>query len=747
MSITGHVDRARGSVRRLWSVELYRTGYLLLIGQFLAGLSGGVFWLLAARLYAPAVVGTGSAAIAAMQLLSGVAQLNMSSALVRFVPVAAPRARAMIGSALAVTAALSALAAVIFIAGLPWWAPGLAGMLGSPAMRIWFVASTIAWTVLALIAPALVSVSRPAAVPTINGVFGVGRISFVIALAALFPTVGVWFSWTAATVIAAVLTLGYLFLRVVPQFTKSSTVTQFVPTRRDIARYVGPDYAGSTCWFVTVMVTPLLVFNAVGPQQAAVFSLAWTVTVTLYEIATSFGQSQLAAGAATPDRMEVHFRQALWQTLGLLTVPALVIMLAAPHILAIFGQYYAERGSSVLRLLALSAFPNAVLTLEVVRARVLRKLGTVAVGLASMCGLVVLLIVVLVPRMGIDGAGVAWLIALTIGALGAVIWHGLHGSAGQVIRTLRATRRVQSGDVVEWVSGTAGRRVVVDTRVHVVTETVVLLVHADGTPAVLKLSGTARGVADIDHEAAVLRRLHEARELGAWRTLLPSVLAAGSDGRRSYMLTRRMAGEAVRAGCPHLTRVALAAIEPLHGLQATPTVIDQSLLLEWVIAPSERIQQVLPDRRRRDEIERLRSELCEVLAGRTVTVGWVHGDYSPGNVLVSPGQHEIAGIVDWAQASDRGLAVVDCANMILTSKPDVVRHLGHVVADRLASTCWTQGEWQLLEELSGGLPGRAVLRLTWLRHVANNLEKSRRYESSALWIHKTIYPVLGVVVP
>jgi O-antigen/teichoic acid export membrane protein len=744
------VEWARGSVRGIWRVELYRTGYLLLLSQFLSGLAGIVFWLLAARMYTPAVVGADSAAISAMQLISGIAQLNLSSALVRFVPGASSHARAMIGGAFALTAVCSAIAAGIFLFGLPWWAPGLSGVFGSPAMKAWLVVSTASWTILTLLTPALVSVSRVIAVPIVNGAFGAGRIVLAIGLAGVLPTVGVWVSWTAATVIATVLALGYLFLRVIPEFLRQAKPSLFLPTRRDIVRYVGPDFAGSVCWFVAVMVTPLLVFDIVGAQRAAVFALAWAITVTLYEVATAFGQSQLAAGSVTPDHLEVHFRQALKQTLGLLTVPVAVIVVAAPELLSIFGSYYAEHGSTVLRLLALSAFPNALLTLEVVRARVLRKLGPVAIGLALMCGVALALVVLLVPRVGIDGAGIAWLTALSAGAAVSALWHGMRRrgqrraasvAAGAPADGLRPTHRNTD---VAWATGSAGKRVVIDGRVRVVTETPVLLVHADGVPAVLKLSGTRRGMADIDHEAAVLLRLQDSAELGDWRALLPSVLSAGNDGQRAYVLTRRLGGTAVCTVSPGLTGAALAAIEPLHRRLAGPRPVDESMLFDWVGAPCDLVRAVLPGRRHREQLDRLADGLYEALDGRTLHVGWVHGDYSPGNVLACRDAPAILGIVDWAQASDHGLAVLDRANWLLTSDPGVARHLGRTVADRLAAGGWTTGEWAALVDLSGDLPGRTVLCLTWLRHVGNNLAKSDRYESSAYWIHRVIHPVLEV---
>ena len=51
-------------------------------------------------------------------------------------------------------------------------------------------------------------------------------------------------------------------------------------------------------------------------------------------------------------------------------------------------------------------------------------------------------------------------------------------------------------------------------------------------------------------------------------------------------------------------------------------------------------------------VAQVRAELCEALAGRRVAVGWVHGDFVPGNVLVDPDSARVTGIVDWVTGSN-----------------------------------------------------------------------------------------------
>ena len=79
---------SRSSVGAHLRVPLYREGYALVLNSGLVSLFGVLYWLLAAHYYSPHVLGLNSAAISAMMFLAGVSQLNLMSALMRFIPVA-----------------------------------------------------------------------------------------------------------------------------------------------------------------------------------------------------------------------------------------------------------------------------------------------------------------------------------------------------------------------------------------------------------------------------------------------------------------------------------------------------------------------------------------------------------------------------------------------------------------------------------------------------------------------------------
>ena len=169
------------------------------------------------------------------------------------------------------------------------------------------------------------------------------------------------------------------------------------------------------------------------------------------------------------------------------------------------------------------------------------------------------------------------------------------------------------------------------------------------------------------------------------------------------------------------------------------------MLGQWVDQPAERIRMALPSN---GVIGRLAGVLRADLAGRPLTLGWAHGDFHPGNVLVSA-DGRVTGIVDWGGAREQDLSVLDLAFWLLTvPAPGQPREFGKRIAARLSSErFWTPTESRLLGSLTDAdlATGRTLLLLAWLRHVSSNLGKSDRYGSSPLWLRWNVIPVLRQV--
>lgn len=96
---------------------LYRNGYALVLSSAFTSLLGMVYWVLAAHLYSAEIVGLNSAAISAMMFLAGIAQLNLTSALIRFIPGAGASTRRLVVGAYGLSALVALAVGLIFMGG------------------------------------------------------------------------------------------------------------------------------------------------------------------------------------------------------------------------------------------------------------------------------------------------------------------------------------------------------------------------------------------------------------------------------------------------------------------------------------------------------------------------------------------------------------------------------------------------------------------------------------------------------
>lgn len=270
-----------------------------------------------------------------------------------------------------------------------------------------------------------------------------------------------------------------------------------------------------------------------------------------------------------------------------------------------------------------------------------------------------------------------------------------------------------------------------------------------GETGVLKIATTASGASSLRREHEILIQLRSDCQLDNWLALIPDPLAAGTAGAWTYLFTNLLPGKDGRKPAltetDRLTSAAIAAISPLHRRTEETRVVDDRLLERMVDEPTETIMTSLPSA---DVVRRLASTLRSDLAGRELTLGWTHGDFHPGNIMLSA-DRRVTGIVDWGEAREHDLPALDIAFWLLTMpEQGRSRGVGGRVADRLSRGLpWTPSEERVLAGTTAGdlIDGRTLLLMAWLRHVASNLAKSAQYAESPLWSRRNVIPVLRQV--
>lgn len=770
------------SFRARLQAPLYRNGYAIVLSSGLTSALGLLYWVVATRLYSPAAVGLSAALISAMTLLANISQLNLKGALNRFLPRAGAGSGRLVTRSYLVTFCISGLASLIFLAGIDIWSPRLAFLTDRPELALCFVAATMAWTTFVLQDSVLAGIRQAGWVPVENLTFSVAKILLLFAFVATAPVLGVFVSWIVPVFMLIVPVNLLLFRRLIPRHVRATRGREEpVPARR-IARYVAADYAAYSIWSATIDVLPLIVLSVLGATANAYFFVSWSIAYSLYLITSGMGMSMIAEASLDPERLHEHRRRALLETARLVVPAAVLLVVAAPAILDLLGDGYSGEAVTLLRLLAVSAVPYIIVGTYVNVARVERRMRTVVITYAILCGLVLALGLPLLSAVGINGLGIAWLAAQSVVAAVIVAAHLARGERrdwrGHALRalsgarrwTLHWARRLGSAGVLRpvleslrhdrqerWTWGVRGH-------LRVLNDVTVSMVGPPGCApeALVKRACTEGAERGLRRQERVLRLLEREPGLTSWSRLVPSVIASGSVRGRRFLMETIVPGTSSEqllrggAGGEQCLVATEQAIRPLHEATRALIRVDEPQLRQWIDAPIARLRATITDRSQLVQaeagLERLARELREGLVGRVVATSWIHGDLCPANVLMGPGGADVQGIVDWEQAEVGALPQLDLVHLLLTTRMAIERReFGDVVTDFLRAPDWREEERPLARALesrdaSAAASIRALALLTWLHHAAGNVAKSARYSRSRIWVRRNVDPVLDAIL-
>ncbi|MGV0716363.1 glycosyltransferase [Mycolicibacterium sp. XJ662] len=776
------------------------------ISSGLSAVIGFGYWAVAAWKYDAASVGSNSAAISMMVLAAAVAALNLSSAMVRFVPTAGRRTRRLVAVAFIVSTCLAVVIATAAVLVVRVIAPGAAFLTGVTPM-VMFVVGTAGYALFVIQNGVLVGLQRAELVPVINVVFAVAKVGLVVAFVAAMPLHGIFASWVLSMWVLVIVVGIYLFGWAIPRHQRLRE-TDDLPPVRQIGRFVAFDYAGSISSIGSIDLMPIMVIAVLGAAPNAYFAIAWVIAYSLHLLNTNMGTSLVAETAANPGRLAGSVRHVLGHTSKLLVPVVITTMAAAPLLLGIFGPGYQE-ATDTLRLLALAAIPNLVVTTAVSSARAQRRLGLLLSIQLTQCGIVLSLTWVLLHIAGLTGAGLAWLISQTVMAVyllvrrdqwmtnadtarpdtrkrrrhpmlpaTAIVWVlqllttlRLHTVVDRSLGLLRRRRSSHSRSFdAAWLAvldeTTSGCTTAQPVRTVSDVDVAILRSKCGEPYAVAKIANGALGTRELSTQRVILHRLSTDDRLAELHQLLPRVLAFRETPRGITSLETYRPGVSLadavmgrRDHAPSLTAGALAAIGLLHRQTGTVTLIDDAALHDWVGEPLAALADICVrmDPRLLSNVDHVGELLCGALMQRRALVSWTHGDFTPDNIQLDAQTGAVTGIVDWGGARPGRLALLDSYLLILgVSRMLEARELGDIVRRRLRSGGLNPLERQSLRASYHSsetatprcdrLDEEALILLTWLHHAAEMWRKCVTYQEHRIWWAANIAPVLRAVV-
>lgn len=398
---------------------LYTNAVYLVADVAVVSIFGFAFWTIAARLYSPVQFGLASATMAAIILLARISQVGLDYGIIRFLPGAGEKANAMVNSCFTIAGLIALVAALIFIGGLNLWSPALI-YIRHPLPALLFIFLTVSYTLFLIIERAFIARRYAKYVLLKNAVAGVLKVSAVVLLAFLISAGVIVVSWGLATFLALPLALFWFLPRVQPGYNLRLGINQ---------KLIGPmlhfslgNYIAGLLWIAPFMLFPLIVVNILGAEMNAYFYVPWIIAQTLFGIPLAVSYSLFAEGSVDEQSLQPNIGKSLKVCLLILAPAIVLLFLFSSPLLLLFGSSYSESGSTLLRILAVSAIPSSINYIGLSAMRVRKNTGWVLIVSGLSACLALGSGYFLMTRMGLTGIGVAWLATQILVALFIIVF-------------------------------------------------------------------------------------------------------------------------------------------------------------------------------------------------------------------------------------------------------------------------------------------------------------------------------------
>lgn len=401
-------------VRSLRS-SLFASSLYLIAGNVVNAAFGFLFWAGAARLYDPREVGLAAAAFSAIGLLGMVSTLGLDYAMIRYLP-HAEDPQGIINSSLTIGTSAALVLSLVFVEGLGVWSPVLRPSQTNLAFVAALVIGTVLTTLMGLLGSVFLTRKRADLILAQSSIFGATKVVCAVVLAAVGRPIGLIGAWVLG--LGAAVGCGLAaFLPGVENRRHQLRPAVSRAVVNEMAHFAFANYISTVLWSAPTFLLPLLVANIAGSEANAYFYVAFSISGLLSVIPTAVSLSLFAHGSHDESELVRLTLASLRFSLVLLVVAVGLVFMVGGKLLLIFGKAYSVQATRLLWVLALSAIPIAVNSLYFSVRRVQNRMDQVLICMGLILGITLALGVVLLPRVGLIGAGIAWLVAQCTAAI------------------------------------------------------------------------------------------------------------------------------------------------------------------------------------------------------------------------------------------------------------------------------------------------------------------------------------------
>lgn len=390
--------------------SLFKNAFFLMLSSISTAGFGFIFWFLAAKFYSASDVGIATGIMSSMTLIVNLSRFGLDYSIIRFFPT---HDKCKVFSTSTVISTLIALIfGLIFISGINSFSPELS-FLRSPLYTLFYFISLTSSSVIFMAGIFFVAIREAEFQLYLNLIVG-SRVLFVILFISL-GAIGIFYAVGASFFIAFFISLVLIL--------KSGTDLKLRIDRKfltDSFNFSAGNFLTGLFMTVPNTLLPIMILNMHLVEQAAYYYIVFGIVSLLFMIPESISTSLFVEGS-NGQSLKKTVIQSLVIIFLLLTPIALFFYLYGSLILGFIGQDYVAGGSGVFRLMIFASFFVVVNNVYFAIKRIQKDTKEITLLSGIIFVLLIGLAFLLIPVLGIEGIGYAWIISYGIGALIIII--------------------------------------------------------------------------------------------------------------------------------------------------------------------------------------------------------------------------------------------------------------------------------------------------------------------------------------
>lgn len=400
--------------------SLLRNSFFIMATTVATSALGYIYWTVAARMFPPAAVGLASALISVAVLVSTLSNLGLPAAVIEVLP--SRRSTRAWSAAVDAALLLVVLTGLAFGYGLwlllPTLSPNLLAAGTGPEFAALVIGLVTLWNVAMTIDGVFLAERASHFMFSRNVIFAALKIPLLL-LPLFLPLLNrgastIVLSWALATALSLMLALLWSIPRLGHR--PASDASEMGKQARLLGARVAGNHLINLGGLLPMYLLPVIVTIRLSATDNSYFYTTWMVGGIFFMISSSVSTALFAEGSTLRRDLATRARaSALLIALALIPVGG-VFLLWGRYILEVFGSVYATHGVVLLTILIYAAVPDAITNIAVSILRVRRH--TYVAGALNLCMSVLALALawILLPSLGVAGAGWAWLLAQTSGS-------------------------------------------------------------------------------------------------------------------------------------------------------------------------------------------------------------------------------------------------------------------------------------------------------------------------------------------